>query len=112
MTAIQQMVEIDPSRRVLRLETPLPETIAAGRVDMVLVLRDDAPASSHPQTDDVYAGIPAAAAQNKNGWRALIGIDKGRDTMEAYFTRHWAENDCEREQEREQYPEHFRDKQP
>jgi hypothetical protein len=50
MTAIQQTVEIDPNRRVLRLEKPLPESVSPGRVDVVLVLPDD----------DVYAGIPSA----------------------------------------------------
>jgi hypothetical protein len=51
MTAIQQTVEIDPSRRVLRLEKPLPESVRAGRTDIVLVLRDEA--------DDVYANLPS-----------------------------------------------------
>jgi hypothetical protein len=58
MTAIQQTVEIDPSRRILRLEQPLPESVCAGRADIVLVLQGDVPAS-RPQTDDVYAGIPS-----------------------------------------------------
>jgi hypothetical protein len=63
MTAIQQTVEIDPSRCVLRLEKPLPESVRLGRVDIVLVLQGDVPASP-PQTtlqqiDDVYAGIPS-----------------------------------------------------
>jgi hypothetical protein len=56
MTAIQQTVEIDPSRCILRLEKPLPESVHAGRADIVLVLRDDA--GSCPQTDDVYSGLP------------------------------------------------------
>jgi hypothetical protein len=58
MTAIQQTVEIDPSRRILRLEKPLPESVRAGRADIVLVLRDDA-TDSLPQADDVYAGLPS-----------------------------------------------------
>jgi hypothetical protein len=29
-----------------------------------------------------------------------MGIDKGKDTMEAYFQRHGAENDRERELEK------------
>jgi hypothetical protein len=49
MTAIQQTVEIDPSRCILRLEKPLPESVNPGRADIVLVL----------QGDDVYAGIPS-----------------------------------------------------
>ncbi|MDR2482560.1 MAG: hypothetical protein LBD08_02900 [Treponema sp.] len=58
MTAIQQTVEIDPSRRILRLEKPLPESVRAGRADIVLVLRDDVP-GSHPEADDVYSGLPS-----------------------------------------------------
>jgi hypothetical protein len=58
MTAIQQTVEIDPSRCILRLEKPLPESVNPGRVDIVLVLQDDAPIS-RSQADDAYAGIPS-----------------------------------------------------
>jgi hypothetical protein len=58
MTTIQQTVEIDPSRRILRLEKPLPESVHTGWADMVLVLRDNVPAS-HPEADDVYSGIPS-----------------------------------------------------
>jgi hypothetical protein len=56
MTAIQQTVEIDSSRCILRLEKPLPESVSPGRADIVLVLQGDAPVS-RPQADDVYAGI-------------------------------------------------------
>jgi hypothetical protein len=59
MTAIQQTVEIDPSRCILRLEKPLPESVSPGRADIVLVLQGDMPVS-RPQADDVYAGIPSA----------------------------------------------------
>jgi hypothetical protein len=52
MTAIQQTVDIDPNRRILRLETPLPESVRAGRADIVLVLRDEA--------DDAYSGLPSS----------------------------------------------------
>jgi hypothetical protein len=45
MTAIQQIVEIDSSRCVLRLEKPLPESVSLGRADIVLVFQRDAPAS-------------------------------------------------------------------
>jgi hypothetical protein len=64
MTAIQQTVEIDPSRCILRLEKPLPESVGSGRVDIVLVLQGDVPVSrpqaSLEQSNDVYAGIPSA----------------------------------------------------
>ena len=43
MTAIQQTVEIDSGRRILRLETPLPESINTGRADIVLVIQNEAP---------------------------------------------------------------------
>jgi hypothetical protein len=59
MTAIQQTVEIDPSRRILRLEKALPESISPGLADIVIVLPGDAPAV-RPQADDVYAGIPSS----------------------------------------------------
>jgi hypothetical protein len=58
MTAIQQTVEIDPSRRILRLEKALPESVSPGLADIVIVLQGDAPAS-RLQADDVYAGIPS-----------------------------------------------------
>jgi hypothetical protein len=58
MTAMQQTVEIDPSRCILRLEKPLPVSVNPGRMDIVLVLQDDAPVSRSP-ADDVYAGIPS-----------------------------------------------------
>jgi hypothetical protein len=64
MTAIQQTVEIDPSRCVLRLEKPLPESVSPSRMDIVLVLQGDVPVSRPQapleQSDDVYAGIPSA----------------------------------------------------
>jgi hypothetical protein len=64
MTAIQQTVELDPSRRILWLEEPLPESVSPGRADIVLVLQGDAPVSrprgALKQSGDVYAGIPSA----------------------------------------------------
>ncbi|MDR1785650.1 MAG: hypothetical protein LBR23_04205 [Spirochaetaceae bacterium] len=46
MTTIQQTVTIPPDRR-LRLDMPLPASISAGRVDIVLVIADE-PASKVP----------------------------------------------------------------
>jgi hypothetical protein len=64
MTAIQQTVEIDPSRCILRLEKPRPESVSPGRADIVLVLQGNAPVSrpqaAPKQSEDVYAGIPSA----------------------------------------------------
>jgi hypothetical protein len=39
---IEQTVEIDRNRRVLRLDQPLPETVGAGRVKITLVFSDAA----------------------------------------------------------------------
>jgi hypothetical protein len=90
-----------PSAGKRRLTIDIPPEVPAGQVVLSFTPAETAAVSAQP-----------AAAQDKTGWRALIGIHKGMDTMDAYFKRHWAENDREREQEREQYPEHFRDKQP
>jgi hypothetical protein len=38
MTAIQQIVEIDPDRRHLRLSQPLPETIGVGQTNIILII--------------------------------------------------------------------------
>jgi hypothetical protein len=68
MTTIQQTVEIDSGRRILRPEKPLPESVSPGRVDVVLVLQGDAPVSRPraplEQNDDVYAGIPSALSDD------------------------------------------------
>jgi hypothetical protein len=37
---IEQTVEIDRDRRVLRLDQPLPETVGAGRVKITLIVSD------------------------------------------------------------------------
>jgi hypothetical protein len=37
---IQQTVEIDPNRRVLRLDQPLPETVGTGRAKLTLIISD------------------------------------------------------------------------
>jgi hypothetical protein len=37
---IEQTVEIDRDRRVLRLDQPLPETIGAGRTKLTLIFSD------------------------------------------------------------------------
>jgi hypothetical protein len=85
---IEQTVEIPANHR---LTIEVPQEVPAGRTTLIFKPLSEAPAE-----------------QEKNGWRSLMGIDKGKDTMEAYFQRHWAENDRERELERERYPEHFR----
>jgi hypothetical protein len=38
---IEQTVEIDQDRRVLRLDQPLPETVGAGRTKLTLIFSDD-----------------------------------------------------------------------
>jgi hypothetical protein len=37
---IEQTVEIDRDRRVLRLDQPLPETVGAGRTKLTLIFSD------------------------------------------------------------------------
>jgi hypothetical protein len=37
-----------------------------------------------------FTPVPAAD-KTVSSLRSLMGIDKGRDTMEAYFERHWAD---------------------
>jgi hypothetical protein len=88
---IEQTVEIPADHR---LTIDVPREVPAGRT--ILICK---PAAEVP------------AEQEKAGWRALMGIDKGKDTMEAYFQRHWAENDRERELDRRQYPERFHNEQ-
>jgi virulence-associated protein VagC len=39
MIAIQQIAKIDPSRRVLRFEKPLPDTVSAGLAEVTLSVR-------------------------------------------------------------------------
>jgi hypothetical protein len=88
---IEQMVEIPANHR---LTIEVPREVPAGRTILIFKPAAEAPAE-----------------QEKTGWRSLVGIDKGKDTMEAYFQRHWAENDRERELEQRQYPERFRNEQ-
>jgi hypothetical protein len=63
---IEQTVEIPADHR-LTLE--VPREIPAGRAILTFTL------------------VPAAD-KNVSSLRSLMGIDKGRDTMEAYFKRH------------------------
>jgi hypothetical protein len=55
MNAIQRTVEIDPSRRMLTLERPLPATVSAGRVEISIIMR---PAAVSPGTDEEIAANP------------------------------------------------------
>jgi hypothetical protein len=68
---IEQTVEVPASRR---LTITVPPEVPVGPV--------------------VLTFTPAAASAAQP-LRSLRGIDKGRDTMEAYFARHHAENDRE-----------------
>jgi hypothetical protein len=47
---IEQIVEIDRDRRVLRLDQPLPETIGTGRAKITLVFPDTAESAPAPDT--------------------------------------------------------------
>jgi hypothetical protein len=66
MNAIQQTAVIDPSRRLLRLDNPLPEP-AAGRVDIIVMFRDAAPAPLSPEEERKKAHETNVAA-----WREFI----------------------------------------
>jgi hypothetical protein len=66
MNAIQQTAVIDPSRRLLRLDNPLPEP-AAGRVDIIVMFRDAAPAPLSPEEERKRAHDANIAA-----WREFI----------------------------------------
>jgi hypothetical protein len=48
MNAIQQTAVIDPSRRVLRLDEPLPESVSAGRVNIALFVTEKSPQKAEP----------------------------------------------------------------
>jgi hypothetical protein len=49
---IEQTVEIDRDRRVLRLDQPLPESVGAGRVKLTLVFSDAAENASDTRTPE------------------------------------------------------------
>jgi hypothetical protein len=73
---IEQTVEISASRRVT---FDLPFTVPVGKAKAELTVTSE-----------------AETARTVQPLRSLRGIDKGRDTMEAYFKRHHADNDRER----------------
>jgi hypothetical protein len=68
---IEQTVEI-PANHRLTLE--VPREIPAGKAVIA------------------FTPVPAPQpAREVSSLRSLKGIDRGRDTMEAYFKRHWAD---------------------
>jgi hypothetical protein len=68
MNTIQRTVEIDSSRKVLRLEEPLPETIGTGRMNATLVLES----ALSPEEKDARI-----AAVNHAAWREFLeALDK------------------------------------
>jgi hypothetical protein len=52
---IEQTVEIDRDRRVLRLDQPLPETVGAGRVKITLTFSDAAENTPDTRTPEQIA---------------------------------------------------------
>ncbi|MHC6201884.1 hypothetical protein ACYULU_01665 [Breznakiellaceae bacterium SP9] len=76
---IEQTVDIPASRR---LTIDVPSDIPVGPVILTFTPKPAAPAE-----------------KTAPSLRSLRGIDKDRDTMNAYFKRHWAENDRERAEE-------------
>ena len=76
---IEQTVDIPASRHIA---FDLPFTFPIGKAKVALTVTSE-----------------GETAQPVKPLRLLRGIDKGRDTMEAYFKRHHADNDRERERE-------------
>ncbi|GHV84214.1 hypothetical protein AGMMS50212_15540 [Spirochaetia bacterium] len=74
---IEQTIEIPTSRRVT---FDLPFTFPIGKAKV-----------------EVTVNSESETVQPVKPLRSLRGIDKGRDTMEAYFKRHHTDNDRERE---------------
>jgi hypothetical protein len=74
---IEQTVDIPASRHVA---FDLPFTFPVGKAQVALTVTSE-----------------GETAQPVKSLRSLRGIDKGRDTMEAYCKRHHADNDRERE---------------
>jgi hypothetical protein len=52
---IEQTVEIDRDRRVLRLDQPLPETVGAGRVKITLIISDAAESAPDARSPEQIA---------------------------------------------------------
>jgi hypothetical protein len=77
---IEQTVDIPPDHR---LTIEVPKEIPTGRAILAFTL------------------MPAMD-RSTSSLRSMMGIDKGRDTMEAYFERHWAETAKEEENEHRQ----------
>ncbi|GHV59525.1 hypothetical protein AGMMS49579_27110 [Spirochaetia bacterium] len=85
---IEQTIDIPASRHVT---FDLPFTFPIGKTKVALTVTFEGETA---QGDWI-------AAQPVKPLRSLRGIDKGRDTMEAYFQRHHADNDRERETDRQ-----------
>jgi hypothetical protein len=91
---LEQTVEI-PENRKVQFSTEVP----VGRFRIVFF-----PETPEPKNDP-YAWRKLSSTepgtQVVKPLRSLRGIDKDRDTMEAYFKRHHADNDRERELDRQ-----------
>jgi len=79
MKAIQQSAVLDPGRQVLRLDTPLPETVSAGRVDITLIIADRPPrqaaaplskrfAGALRLSDGAYNALQKTLREGRNAW--------------------------------------------
>ncbi|MDR1786378.1 MAG: hypothetical protein LBR23_07985 [Spirochaetaceae bacterium] len=67
MNAIQQTAVVDPSRRLLRLDEPLPATVSAGRVEIIVILRDKVPAVLSPEEER-----KREVARNHAAWKKFF----------------------------------------
>jgi len=69
MTAIKQNVLIDESRRFLRLEKPLPETVGTGQAEITLVISEKPP----EKTVEAGESPPAPVTDMLCGLLAHVG---------------------------------------
>jgi len=82
MNAIQQTAVLDPSRRVLRLERPLPESVSAGPVNITLFIRPSVqkrePATVKPAAEPVSSAEPPLRgdAGSENGGSPPDALEK------------------------------------
>ena len=79
---IQQTVEIDRNRRVLRLDQPLPETVSIGRTKLTLVF-SDVTENGTAQTAPVRIGFLKGAASvpsdfDTMGQEEIIALFEGK----------------------------------
>jgi hypothetical protein len=83
MMTIEQTIEIPASRHVT-FDLPFTFPVGMAKVEVTV------------PSEGETVRRPFKGGQPVKPLRSLRGIDKGRDTMEAYFERHHADNGRER----------------